>query len=161
MSSRLKEASIYSVSNRYDESQHTFDNFGIDTNSTTIAVVSRPTDRMLEVTDEWLPELGMPENYLSIFLKRRNQYRGNSAIDEPANRAYTDLSLDERYVEYIRNSDDAQIAITQILSRIDAGETITLVCYEESHEMCHRHALIELIEHRMQSKFSFSQPVAP
>jgi len=158
MSSRLKESSISSVSSRYDEGQHTFDNFGIDTNSTTIAVVSRPTDRMLEVTDEWLPELGMPENYLSRFLKRRNQYRVNSSIDEPASRAYTDVSLDERYVEYIRNSEDAQIAITQILSRIESGEVITLVCYEESHEMCHRHALVELIENRIQSKFSFSQP---
>jgi uncharacterized protein YeaO (DUF488 family) len=161
MSSRLKEASISSVSSRYDEGQHTFDNFGIDTNSTTIAVVSLPTERMREVTDECFPELGMPEKYLSKFLKLRNQYRKNSAIDEPANRAYTELSLDERYVEYIRNSGDAQIAITQIMSRIESGETITVVCYEESHEMCHRHVLIELIENRMQSDFSFSKAVAP
>jgi len=161
MSSRLTEASISSVSDTHDEKQHTFDNFGIETNATTIAVVSRPSEEMLDVTDEWVPELGMPERYLSNFLKRKRQYQANSAIDEPANRAYIDLSLDEKYVEYIRNSEEAQVAIADIISRIDSGEAITLVCYEESHQMCHRHMLLDVITERIQSDFTFSQPVAP
>lgn len=160
MSAPLKEESLSSVSDKHDPNQATFTQFGSDKNQTTIAVVSRPNEKMLEVTDEWIPELGMPEKYLSRFLKRKNEYRANSAIDEPANRAYTDLSLDEKYVEYVRNSKEAQDAITQIISRVNNGESITLVCYEESHEMCHRHALIDIIKNRMKSEFTFSEPIA-
>ncbi len=160
MSAPLKEESLSSVSDKHDPKQATFTQFGSEKNQTTIAVVSLPNEKMLEVTDEWVPELGIPEKHLSRFLKRKKDYRANSAIDEPANRAYTDLSLDEKYVEYVRESEDAQDAISQIISRINSGESITLVSYEEPHEMCHRHTLMEIIQNRVKSEFTFSKPIA-
>jgi uncharacterized protein (DUF488 family) len=101
----------------------------------------------------------MPEKYLSKFLKRRSEYRMNSAIDNPTNRAYDDLELDDKYTEHVRDSEKAQSAITSLVSRLDDGEEVTLVCYEESHQRCHRHLLMEMIDSRSESDFQLSVAV--
>jgi len=160
MSGRIKEACVYSLSDDYDPNQATLDSWG-DLMETKIAVVSRPSDKMLEVTDECFSELGMPEKYLSRFWKRRSDYQLNSAIDNPHNRAYEDLSLDTKYIEHIRNSAEAQRALTELVSRIENGECITLVCFEEGHEHCHRHVLLDIIEKRIENNFIATERATP
>jgi hypothetical protein len=156
MAPRLNEASIDSLSEQHDPQQHTFDTFGVSSDATFIGVVSKPTEEMKELTDEIMPCLGMPEKYLSKFLKRRSEYRMNSAIDNPTNRAYDDLELDDKYTEHVRDSEKAQSAIASLVSRLDDGEEVTLVCYEESHQRCHRHLLMEMIDSRSESDFQLS-----
>ncbi|AGM11410.1 hypothetical protein M199_gp256 [Halogranum tailed virus 1] len=155
MTGRLKQACFHTLSDKHDPNQATLQNYGADCNETKIAVVRKPNDTgILDVTDEWTPVLGMPEKYLKKFWKRRSEYRMNSAIDEPGDRAYEDLDLDEKYVEYIRNSDEAQRAIDDLVRRLRTGESITLVCFERENEHCHRHVLLDMIAKRAANDFS-------
>lgn len=160
MSGRLKQACFSSISDKHDPNQATLGNYGADCSNTTIAVVRKPNDTgILEVTDEHIPALGMPEKYLKRFWKRRSEYRMNSAIDNPSDRAYEDLELEKKYVEYVRGSDEAQQAIDELVGRLRTGESITLVCFEKENEHCHRHALLDMIAKRAANDFSARKKV--
>jgi hypothetical protein len=159
MSLPLTEKSVYSVSDVCDDNQSTFSSFGIESQETLIGVVSRPTERMRSVTDEIMPALGMPETWLEKYLQKRSQYRLNNGITEPGHMAYTDLELDSRYREYVQSSSEAQACIDEIVTRLDSGEHITLVCFEESGKKCHRHVLIDMIRERAKSQFEFTESV--
>jgi len=154
MSGRVKQACIHSLSDDYDPNQSTLEDYGSDVKETKISVMSSPNEDMLSVVDEAYPELGMPEKLLQKFWKRRSDYRMNSAIDDPHNRAYTELNLDEEYREYIRGSQEAQRALSELVNRVRSGEQVTLVCVEESHEMCHRHVLREMLLTRIQNNLT-------
>jgi len=155
MSLPLSESCVHSLSDTQDENQSSFDRFGVGSNETFIAVVSRPTERILEVTDECMCELGMPDDLLEKYLQKRSQYRLNSAIDNPSDRAYTELELDRKYCEYVKNSFEAQSAISELVSRLDSGEYITIVCFEKSGK-CHRHLLCDILESRVNNNFDLS-----
>jgi hypothetical protein len=47
--------------------------------------------------------------------------------------------------------------VEELVSRLNGGEDLTLICFEEPHEPCHRHILIELIEARLSSDYDFSE----
>lgn len=156
MSLPLTEKCVYSVSDTCDDNQSTFSSFGVESQETLIGVVSRPTERMQTVTDEIMPALGMPEKWLEKYLQKRSQYRLNDGITEPGDKAYTDLKLDSRYCEYVQNSSEAQACIDEIITRLESGEHITLVCFEESGKKCHRHLLLDIIRERSESQFDFT-----
>lgn len=155
MTGRVKDACVKEIRNAHDPHQYTLSNYGTDTYNTTIAIVSKPADSdIVELCDEWHPVLGMPEAYLTRYLKTRSKYRMNSAIDNPGNVAYDELELDRKYKEYIRSSDEAQEALDAIAERVASGEEIVLVCFEEEGERCHRHVLSRMVEARVNLCFS-------
>lgn len=123
-----------------------------DSSPTTIAVVTRPGD-LTKYCDEWVAELGMPEKYLKRYRQYLSGYKTNSAVDDPHLRAWNDAQLEEEYLKHVRNSDEAQKALTELVCRLNDGEDITLVCFEKPSQPCHRHLLIDLIESRLSSKF--------
>jgi hypothetical protein len=159
MSLPLTEECVYSVSDTSDEEQVTFNRFGVESQESLIAVVSRPTKKIQRVTDEIMPALGMPDTWLEKYLQKRSQYRLNDGITEPGDMAYTDLELDSRYREYVQESSEAQACIDEIISRLESGEHITLVCFEESGKKCHRHVLLRMIRERAESQFDFTESV--
>lgn len=157
MSGRLREIDYQSLKERRESDQQQLSSYTED-EPTYIAVVSCPRDTGIEeYCDEWWPELGIPERHLQRFWSYRAGFSTNSAVDNPVQRAYDEARLDYHYGRHIRTSDDAQQALSELVSRLDTGEDITLVCFEERHEACHRHQLIDIIETRLESEYCFRQ----
>lgn len=156
MHSRVEEACYHSLSD--DPDQPSLDSFGVDTKETRIAVVRQPNDTgILDVTDEWKQSLGMPEDALQQFWSWRSKYESNDAVDNPSDRAYDELKLDDVYREHVRSSQKAQRALDEIVDRVESGETVVLVCFEESHKRCHRHVLRRIVSNRLnESTFTFT-----
>lgn len=154
MTGSLVESHYEVVREEYESDQRSLSDFCEDSDSpTTIAVVSRPTGNIDTYCDEWMPELGMPEKYLKRYRQYLAGYKTNSAVDDPYHRAWVDAQLEKEYFRHIRTSDEAQNALSRVVSRLNDGEDITLVCYEKPSEPCHRHLLIGMIEVRLSSTF--------
>lgn len=168
MPGSLKESDFYTVRDEYDPDQSQLSAFGGGTEATTVAVVREPNDTgILDVTDEWKQELGMPRSALEDFWSVREKYRENSAIDNPNDKAFEDCRLEDRYEQYLQRNDDAWASVEEIAERIVDGESITLGCFEDSDQKCHRHLLMDLIEGVVREKrgiidkgrFTFRYPV--
>lgn len=152
MSGELDTASYEMVRARAEDDQLSLNAFSDEDEPTTIAVVRLPRDTGIdEYCDEWTPELGVPERHLSRFWAYREGYETNSAVANPVERAFHDADVERYYSEYVRSSDDAQAALNEIVSRLESGEDITLVCFEGESEPCHRRKLAEFIEARVDS----------
>lgn len=156
MVGRVSETNFAELADDYEESQATLGEYGTST-PTRVAVVSKVDEADRQMVDEWLPSLGMPEEILSKFHRRRSEYRRNSAVDDPHNRAYDELDLDSLYREYVQESTNVQRTINQLVERVKSGEEITLVCFEGDDERCHRHLLQQMITSRLE--YSYSVPV--
>lgn len=154
----LRETHYHKIKSDHESDQQQLSAFSEDDSPTTIAVVSKPRDTEIdEMCDEWWPELGMPERHLERFWSYRAGFRTNSAVDNPTQRAYDEARLDYHYDRHIRTSDEAQKALSALVSRLSDGEDITLVCFEESTEPCHRYKLIEIVEARLSSQYQFRE----
>lgn len=105
---------------------------------TYIAVVREPRDTKIDdYCDEWMPSLGMPRPILEELWSTRKGYTNN--INNPHERAVKAINLPGRYRGYLE-TDEPQEAIEEITDRLQDGENISLVCFEESG-YCHRHDL--------------------
>lgn len=154
MTGSLDESHYEVVREEYESDQQSLTHFCEDSDSpTTIAVVSQPTRNIDQYCDEVCSELGMPSKFLKRYHQYLSGYRTNSAVDNPQKRAWVDAELEKEYMRHVRSSDEAQNALSQLVSRLNEGEDLTLVCYEKDSEPCHRHLLIELIEARLSSKY--------
>lgn len=154
----LRETHYDDVREQHESDQLSLQQFSSDDDPTTIAVVSLPQDtRIDEFCDEWKPVLGMPENDLKRFWSYKSGFNSNSAVDNPAERAYEEARLDYHYKRHIQTTDEAQKAINGIVSRLRDGEDITLVCFEDASEPCHRHVLKEMVEARLSSDIEFEE----
>lgn len=156
MAGRLKEQDFASLKEAYDPDQSSLSQF-CGAGDTTIAVVRKPSDTGIDaVCDEWCPELGMPEQALSDYWELRSAYEDNQYVSnhDAANRAFNEAELTERFEEYVRTTDEAQEALDKLVERLDAGENITLVCFESDGKKCHRHILMQMIEKRREASLT-------
>lgn len=136
-------------SRRTEDEQSSFSDF---TNSdvdedlgTAIAVVTDPTGGIIEASDEFIPELGMPEKELNNF----RAYRSSLDIEDSKkkhNIAVEETDLEESYRKHLRTDEEAIQKIEDLSKRVAEGEDITLVCFEKEPKWCHRHILVEEIE---------------
>jgi hypothetical protein len=157
MSGELAETNYAEVRENAESAQSQLSSWSTDPDPTTIAVVRAPRDTNIEeYCDEWRKELGMPRWALERFWEYRAGYRTNTAVSNPTRRAYDDANLDLHYEKYITDSEQAQQSIDELVSRLNSGEDITLVCFEEPSEPCHRHRLKALIEARRDTDLSAS-----
>lgn len=154
MTGSLDESHYEVVRSEYESQQLQLSDFNETDDSTKIAVTTQPKD-LDKFCDEVREELGMPERHLNRYWQYRSGFETNSAVDNPAERAFEEARLDYWYRRHIQCSEDAQNALSELVSRLRNGEDITLVCFEESSEPCHRHILMELIEARLSSNFYF------
>lgn len=134
-----------------DNNQQTlseYNNNDIEDLGTKIAVVSDPTGQITEVCDEFMPELGMPEDELNNFRFTRS----NLDIDDDIkkhNKAAEKVELERKYRSYLNSDASAQEKIDKICERLKDGENITLVCFEKEPKWCHRHILVEYIRSKI------------
>lgn len=151
MSGRIDETNYAEVKEKHLSSQCELAEF-TEQQTTYIAVVSLPRHGIEDAVDEVWPELGMPQWALKRFLKRRAGYKTNSAVDNPHEKAYEDVSLHGIYQSHINESKEAQERLHEAVERLTSGENITLVCYEEEGESCHRHMLLDIIRERVEQR---------
>jgi hypothetical protein len=151
MSGRIDETNYSEVKENHLSSQAELAEF-TEQQTTYTAVTSLPRRSIGEYVDEVWPELGMPEWALNRFLERRAGYRGNSAVDDPHERAYEDVHLNGIYQNYLNESKEAQNRLHEAVERLISGENITLVCYEDAGQSCHRHILVSVIRERVESR---------
>jgi len=155
MTGSLQESHYDAVREQYESEQLQLSSFSTNPSATTIAVTSRPKD-LERYCDEVMEPLGMPEKHLKRYWSYRSGFQTNSAVDNPVRRAYEEARLDHHYRRHIKQSEKAQRALSQLVSRLRDGEDLTLVCFEKPTEPCHRYLLIDLIESRLSSKFDFA-----
>lgn len=142
-----------------DSSQSSISRFcGLEEEERTfIAVVSDPTGGIKEASDEFMPELGMPEQYLNALRKMRDR------IDKPSvkshNEAVRELELEKKYLRYIKGKHTRKLDI--LANRVECGEHITLVCFEKEPKWCHRFILMDEIKDRINSSSNKKQDELP
>ena len=86
-----------------DDSQTTFQQYSesdLDSLGTTVAIVSEPTGGITDVCDEFIPELGMPQDLLNEFREIRSELSTGSDV-ENHNTAAEKVQLAEKYRNYL------------------------------------------------------------
>ena len=116
-----------------------------------VGVVRRPT-RWFSV-DENLPALGPPDDLLDEFKQAHEELKAEGMADAAAHdAAWEELDFADRYESYLDSSSEAQTAIERVEKRLAAGETVALVCYENTNQKrCHRTLLKAYIQDRIGS----------
>lgn len=117
-----------------------------------VGVVRKPTP-WFTLVDENRPELGPPVELLDETKARADELKQRGICDEEAtNAAWKETNFEARYREYVRSDDVAQSELDDLAARVEAGETVVLVCYEGEDKRCHRRILKELLESRLEDR---------
>lgn len=151
MRGSIETASVAEVEKERDDGQSSLYDYGEDSDPKTyIAVVSEPNETgILDATDEWIPELGMPTQNLNEFRRLRSGYNSQDPV-ECHNKSYEKCSLDSKFEAHTERNSDAREAVNSIADRVEHGEEIVLVCFEQSPKKCHRHKLKQIIENEIE-----------
>ncbi|MFC6764096.1 DUF488 family protein [Natrinema soli] len=116
--------------------------------ATRVGVVRRPTSWFHAAVDENRPELGPPADLLESMRDAEEDMKMQGLCEEGAhNAAWDQVGFGEAYREYLENADEAQAAVAALDDRLSAGESLALVCYENTEKKrCHRTVLKEFLE---------------
>lgn len=100
----------------------------------------RPLPWLRGQVDENLDALGPPPELLDAFKGRYAELRASGVPDAEAhNRALVDVDYADRYLSYLDASREARGAVRYVDRRLERGEDVVLVCYENTDEKrCHR-----------------------
>lgn len=115
--------------------------------SVRLGVVRRATPWFHAQVDENRPALGPPSSLLTDVKERHAVLADEGMSDAEAHNAAMDAAdYDDRYLEHLAESADAQAAIDDVRAQLAEGEDIALVCYENTDEKrCHRTLLRDQI----------------
>lgn len=120
--------------------------------ATPVGVVRRPTGWFHGVVPENVPALGPPEDLLDEVKERHQELGMRGLCDEEAhNAAWNETDFEDRYRAFLAEDRDAQEAIRSLLERVEGGEDVALVCFEADDKRCHRHALRDVLERRLEA----------
>lgn len=124
--------------------------FGSDGPETTyIGVVRSTKEPLLDVVDEVEPRLAPPEELFFQWLNTKRRLSDDGMLDTNAhNEALDRVNYFERFEDHL-NTIGPQAALTSIISRVESGEDIVLVCYCDNGKQCHRHPVAERIRARL------------
>lgn len=113
-----------------------------------VGVVRKPTRWFHGVVDENVPALGPPAALLDAVQSRKAELEAEGVPEAEAhNRAMDETDYDDRYAEHLDTAPDAQSALDDLRSRLEDGEDVVLVCYENTDEKrCHRTQLQERLQ---------------
>lgn len=122
----------------------------IPEDATRVGVVRRPTPWFHGPVEENLPALAPPAGLLDEVKRRHEQLERTGLSDAEAhNRALKRSDYEERYLAHLETP-AARSALDDLTERIEGGEDIVLVCYENTDEKrCHRTLLRERLEDRL------------
>ncbi|PCR90450.1 DUF488 family protein, N3 subclade [Natrinema ejinorense] len=115
--------------------------------ATRVGVVRQPTSWFHAAVDENRPALGPPTELLESMRDREEDMKMQGLCEEGAhNAAWDQVGFGETYREYLE-TDDAQAALAALEDRLASGESLALVCYENTEKKrCHRTILREWLE---------------
>lgn len=113
-----------------------------------LGVVRRPTSWFNTVVDDNEPALAPPQPLLDRVQEAQEDLKMQGMCDEGAhNAAWENLKFAEQYRDYLTDSAAAQQALEEVVSAVKDGESIALVCYENTDKKrCHRTILRDEIE---------------
>lgn len=116
-----------------------------------LGVVRRPTSWFSATVDENEPALAPPQSLLDQVQEAQEDLKIQGMCDEGAhNAAWENLKFAEQYRDHLASSAAAQQEIDEVVSAVEAGESVALVCYENTDKKrCHRTILREEIEARI------------
>jgi hypothetical protein len=153
MSGSLYEGHDSVVEEMHAAGQQQLSSFGSQKHLT-VAIASRDTV-VAQAADRSLPELCVQPKARKRFNQYAAGFRTNSAVSSPHKRAYDEAGIADSYELYLTSSVDTQAAITQIVSDLEEGRDVNIVFDQKVDEMAYSDVLHELIEQRVDSKFSF------
>lgn len=118
--------------------------------TTLVGVVRKPTPWLHGAVDENVSELGPPVALLERFKRANDAFAMDGICDEEAHAvAWDDVEFERRYRRYLADSAVASDAIDTFVERLERGESLALVCYENTDKKrCHRTILGAEIERR-------------
>ena len=119
--------------------------------TTLVGVVRRPTHWLNAQVDENIPALAPPAALLDDIKARHEALKEAGHADAAAhNTAMDAVDYDARYRQHL-STPDAEAALEDLLARLESGENIALVCFENTDEKrCHRTILREVLESRLE-----------
>ncbi|WP_440771702.1 DUF488 domain-containing protein [Natronorubrum sp. DTA28] len=118
--------------------------------TTLVGVVRNPTPWFHGAVDENRPALGPPGELLESFQTTVDDLKMRGICEEGAhNAAWDEVGFEERYRNYLEESADAQAALEALETRLADGESLALVCFENTaKKRCHRTVLRDVLEKR-------------
>ncbi|SDQ59186.1 DUF488 family protein, N3 subclade [Natronobacterium texcoconense] len=119
--------------------------------ATLIGVVRKPAPWFHSAVDENRPELGPPVDLLEATKDAEEELKMQGLCAEGAhNAAWDRVNFDEQFRTYLETSNEAGDALEDLQSRLESGESLALVCYENTEKKrCHRTILRERLEDRI------------
>ena len=122
----------------------------LEPKTTRVGVVRKPTPWFHAAVDENVPELGPPASLLEETKQAEDQLKLRGVCDEEAhNAAWEDVDFAGRYRRHLHDADDARSALDALDRRLADGESLALVCYENTAtKRCHRTILAEVLAGR-------------
>ena len=122
----------------------------VPADATLAGVVRKPTPWFYAAVDENHPELGPPKSLLASTKDTAEDLEMRGICEEEAHStAWDAVGFEDRYREYLADSTEATAAMDRLGDRLEAGESIALVCYENTaKKRCHRTILREELRTR-------------
>ncbi|AEH37388.1 DUF488 domain-containing protein [Halopiger xanaduensis] len=119
-----------------------------------VGVVRRPAPWFHAAVDENYPELGPPADLLESMREIEDDMKMQGLCEKGAhNAAWDQVGFDEAYRDHLETSADAQAAIEDLAERLESGESIALVCFENTEKKrCHRTILRERLAERLEAE---------
>jgi uncharacterized protein YeaO (DUF488 family) len=116
--------------------------------ATRVGVVRQPTSWFHAVVDENRPELGPPADLLESMRDAEEDMKMQGLCEEGAhNAAWDQVGFGEAYRDHLASSDEAGRTLAALRDRLASGESLALVCYENTEKKrCHRTILRERLE---------------
>ncbi|TYL39339.1 hypothetical protein CV102_08690 [Natronococcus pandeyae] len=118
--------------------------------ATLVGVVRSPTPWFHAAVDENVPELGPPADVLESIRQTEDELKMQGLCEEGAhNAAWEQVEFGEQYRRHLEDSTEAQSALESLADRLASGESLALVCYENTEKKrCHRTILRDRLEER-------------
>lgn len=119
--------------------------------TTLVGVVRRPTPWFHAAVDENRPKLGPPADLLEAIHAAEEDLKMQGLCAEGAhNAAWDQVGFAAAYRDHLESSADARSALEALAGRLEAGESLALVCYENTEKKrCHRTILRVVLEERV------------
>ena len=123
----------------------------VSDDATLVGVVRRPPGWFRGVVDENLPSLGPPDALLDEFDREAEAFELDGLCEEGAhNAAWDAVDFEARYRAHLAESPAAREALADLVARLEDGESVTLVCFENTaKKRCHRTILVDVVESRL------------
>lgn len=114
-----------------------------------VGVVRRPTSWFSAAVDENAPALGPPPDLLDETKEREAALEAEMDDAEALHAAWRESDFEERYLDHLGRSKEAEAALDRLAECVESGETVVLVCYEGEDKPCHRHLLVDALAERV------------